>query len=297
MKKYFLLLAILVSIFYLSQNVSAECIYAYPPSPLQDQESIFNCIKASDSFCDGSCGAFNDGCDGTKAKVKVISQCYPVGALSECSVFHGGDHIQVGVRYTYKDCATDTVNKKCYGGACVECLSTADCVLPKTCRLSDHTCQSPPLPCTAALSLSTTCSGTYSVSASISGSCINKAFEIRDGSTVKCSGTTSSAGAYSCSAWSITSGTTYTYNLYVDGVLSDTKTASCASPCSSYTTSSSCKDASCFWCASPSTPKDTCVQSSSKCAAPESCSAWNGDGGNCNSAGLDYKCDDRRNLF
>ncbi|VVB93306.1 Uncharacterised protein [uncultured archaeon] len=143
--KHLLFVFSIIAVFYLSsQNATAECLYAYPPGPLQDQVSIFDCIGSTDSICDSSCGAWTEGCEGSKIKIKVISQCYPAIPLSTCVLIDKGNHIQVGVRYTYKDCLTDPVNKICYNGNCVECLSDADCSLSKPkCNLETNTCETP----------------------------------------------------------------------------------------------------------------------------------------------------------
>ncbi|MBU4374278.1 MAG: hypothetical protein KJ714_07565 [Euryarchaeota archaeon] len=250
-----------------SQNVIADCEYAYPPGPMPDEIYFLDCIKISDSGCDSSCGAWTEGCDGTKVKVKVISQCYSAPLLTSCRLLQGGDHVQVGLRYTYNDCASESVNKKCYGGAC-ECFSNVDCTNPAkpNCDLSTHVCKAPELPkcpdgtaegaccaeagkrckkdasnnlvcqvdstcadCTAILSFPTVGTGDpCGISASISASgCDGKSYQVKEGTTSKCFGTVSGS-AFSTSC-SFTQSGTKTYDLYVDSAKKDTESGRCES--------------------------------------------------------------------
>jgi len=87
--------------------------------------------------------------------------------------------------------------------------------------------------CTGTLSASITGSGTCTVTAGLSGSnCDGQAWQIRDDGNVKCSGTVSgSSYSSTCSSWTVSSGssgTTYTYNLYIGGNLKDTKSVTCS---------------------------------------------------------------------
>lgn len=101
----------------------------------------------------------------------------------------------------------------------------------------DLNCQSPV--CTGSLSLSKTGTGTCTVTAVVSvANCLStSAWQVRDDGTVKCSGT-GNVNNYNCPSWTVTSGssgTTYTYNLYIDDVKKDTKQVTC-SPTSTTTT-------------------------------------------------------------
>jgi hypothetical protein len=84
----------------------------------------------------------------------------------------------------------------------------------------------------ASLTTSLSGSGTCTVSVGLSASgCNGQAWQVRDGSTVKCSGTVSgSPYSNTCTGWSVSAGT-YTYDLYIGGTLKDTKSVTCGSGC------------------------------------------------------------------
>lgn len=134
-----------IAVFFLSsQNANAYCTYSNPVyatmTPL-DKVAFKNCVNFyPQSACDSSCGSFFLGCDGTKIKAKDITSCvagspfYPCGWLT--------NSFQEGYTYTYKDCGGEPVRNKCYGGACVECISNTDCSGGKTCQSNLCACPS-----------------------------------------------------------------------------------------------------------------------------------------------------------
>lgn len=192
----------------------------------------------------------------------------------------------------------------CKSGKCVECLTNVDCTNPAkpNCDTSTHTCKAA-VPicnnngiqdngetgidcggggcpacsvCTASLSFPTVGTGDpCGITASISATnCDGKSYQVKEGTAVisGCSGTVSgSAFSTSCS---FTQSGTKSYDLYVDSAKKDTKSAGCGA-CSSYTSSTSCSGGGCYWCASPNTPANTCVQSAVNCAPPSTtCSGY-----------------------
>lgn len=136
--------SLLAVFFFNSQNVNAGCTYSNPlfatMTPL-DKVDIRECVTFNpESMCDSACGSsiFTE-CDGTKIKAKDIWACDNPGS-ARCWI---GSNAEVfGYTYTYKDCGGEPINKLCYGGRCVECLSNADCTSPKVCNLDIHTCVS-----------------------------------------------------------------------------------------------------------------------------------------------------------
>ncbi len=89
---------------------------------------------------------------------------------------------------------------------------------------------SAPPGCTGSLSVTISGSGTCTVNGSLTATnCNGKSWEIRDGGNIKCSGTVSgdSYSFSSCPSWTVPLGS-YTYKLYVDGTLKDTKPVTCS---------------------------------------------------------------------
>jgi hypothetical protein len=129
--------------FFNSQNVNAGCTYSNPlyatMTPL-DKVDARDCVTFNPvSGCDGACGSFVTGCDGTKIKAKDVWACDNPGSV-RCWLVSNAEVFSY--TYTYKDCGGEPVNKLCYGGRCVECTSNTDCSGGKTCQSNACACPS-----------------------------------------------------------------------------------------------------------------------------------------------------------
>jgi len=86
--------------------------------------------------------------------------------------------------------------------------------------------------CTGTLNVSISGTGTCTVTTSLTATgCDGQGWQIKDDGNIKCSGTVSgSPYSYTCSSWTVSAGS-YTYNLYIGGLLKDSKSVTCAAAC------------------------------------------------------------------
>jgi len=117
------------------------------------------------------------------------------------------------------------------GGDCTGNSACAGKVAGGSGSCCDSNCQPIPNCCSGSLSLSISGTWTCTVSAVVSvANCpSNYGWQVKDDGVVKCSGT-GNVQKYNCPSWTVTSGssgTAYTYNLYINNVKNDTGEKTC----------------------------------------------------------------------
>lgn len=132
----------------------------------------------------------------------------------------------------------DPVQNKCITPTCSPCIDGTECKDPPVCSSAtpgnrcvrnpitnygelqaDPTC----VGCVATFSITSGTGATCPVSFNVSGGCASKAFDIKEGTTSKCTGTTDASGTGSCS-FTQTGSPVHTFDLWIDSTKKATKT-------------------------------------------------------------------------
>ncbi len=188
---------------------------SYPYS--SGSNCFYNCSPKTGTDCTGTCLCFNT--DSNKPS------CNPYPSGSTC--YYNGSTSCVNSGWS-----ACSYSNNCSIGTCCDCASdgcnhpnTAKCPSGQTCNTS-CICQAG---CTGTLTASISGTGTCTVTTSLTASnCNDQAWQIKDDGTTKCSGTVSGTPySNTCSSWTVGVGS-YTYNLYIGGVLQDNKSITCS---------------------------------------------------------------------
>ncbi len=129
------------------------------------------------------------------------------------------------------------LENKCVTPTCTPCLDGTFCE-PPTCSIATpgNRCVANPITnygelkadptcvgCAATFSITSGTGDTCQVSFSVSGGCSSKAFDIKEGTTSKCTGTTDASGTGSCS-FTQTGSPVHTFDLWIDSINKATQT-------------------------------------------------------------------------